>query len=153
MAAEPGLGSQGGGGEQDVIFRLEPGQGLPVVSKVLAGDARYRRDAAGPLARRIEQDSGGMCCVQVLAEHTADGRPPGGLAVEEVSLLGGVGAQQIVAGIPAGDMLGDQVGAGQFRQQAPGQCLLEAGQAGGGRRCDVGPGWMPAAGTASRPPG
>ncbi len=32
VAVEPGLGGQGRGGEQDVMFGIEPGQGLLVAS-------------------------------------------------------------------------------------------------------------------------
>src|SRR5215469_10244638 len=31
VAVEPGLGGEGGGGEQDVVLGLEPGQRLPVI--------------------------------------------------------------------------------------------------------------------------
>jgi len=41
-----------------------------------------------------------------------------------VGLFGGVGAQQVVKGVPARGMLGDQVGAGQFAQQAAGGGLI-----------------------------
>jgi hypothetical protein len=42
VAVESGLGSQGGGGEQDVMFGLEPGQGLPLAGQPLARDTRVR---------------------------------------------------------------------------------------------------------------
>lgn len=51
--------------------------------------------------------------MQVVVEHPARGLAPPGVAVGVVGLLGGVGAQQIVEGVPAGDGLGGQVRAGQ----------------------------------------
>ena len=61
-------------------------------------------------------------------------------AVGVVGLLGGVGTQQVVEGVPAGDVLGDQVGAGQFAQQVAGVGLSYGGEAGGGGDADVGAG-------------
>ena len=117
VALEPGPGGQGGGGEQDVMFGLEPGQGLPLGHKVLAGDARLRRGDAQRRMRRIDQHGGGVSGVQVVVQRPADGRPPGGIAVEGAGLLGGVGAQQVMEGVTAGGVLGDQVRAGKFGQQ------------------------------------
>ena len=67
--------------------------------------------------RRIDQRGGGVSGTQVVVERPADRRPPGGVAVEGAGLLGGVGAQQVMEGVTAGGVLGDQVRAGQFGQQ------------------------------------
>jgi hypothetical protein len=45
--------------------------------------------------------------VQVVVEHPASGSAPVGVAVGVAGLLGGVGAQQVVEGVPAGEVLGD----------------------------------------------
>ena len=50
--------------------------------------------------------------VQVVVEHPADGGVALRFAAGVAGLLGGVGAQQVVQGVPAGETLGDQVRAG-----------------------------------------
>jgi hypothetical protein len=63
--------------------------------------------------------------VQVVVEQPADGGPALGLGVVRVGQLGGVAAQQIMVGVPAGPGFGQQVHAGQRRDQrsyaVPGQ--------------------------------
>jgi hypothetical protein len=54
--------------------------------------------------------------VQVVVQHPADRGGPLGLGLGGAGLVGGVGAQQVVQRIPARDMLGDQVRAGEFGQ-------------------------------------
>ena len=96
-----------------------------------------------------------LCRVQQRGRHgrrcAGSGRAPGqwrlapvGVAVGVAGLLGGVGAEQVVEGVPAGDVLGDQVRAGQLAQHGVGP------RAGRGRpgwrrpgRQMSGPGWMP----------
>ena len=57
-----------------------------------------------------------------------------------MGFLGGVGAQQIVGGVPAGNVLGDQVRADKFAQQAASRRFSYCGEAGGGGDADVGAG-------------
>jgi len=92
------------------------------------------------LPGRVQQAGGAASGMQVVVECPAGGGVPVGLAAGVAGLLGGVGAQQIVEGVPAGDVLGQQAGAGQ-----PGQCLAglvcgDGGQAGGGGGGDIGSG-------------
>jgi hypothetical protein len=47
--------------------------------------------------------------VQVVVEQAMHGRVPDLLAVVRLGQFGGVGAEQVVAGVPAGSVLGDQV--------------------------------------------
>jgi hypothetical protein len=152
VAIEAGLGSQGGAGEQDAMFGFEPGQGLPLADQVLARDARFRWGDTHRRARRIDQHSSGISGMQVMLQHPANAGPPGGIAVKCVSLLGGVGAQQVMAGIAAGGVLGDQVSADELRQQVPRLGQLHAGQVAAAGAESPGRGGCPAAGTAAPPP-
>src|SRR5262249_59521624 len=68
----------------------------------------------------VQQAGGTGGGVQVVVEHPADGGVAAGLADGVLGLFGGVGAQQVVAGVPAGEGLGGQVGAGQVAPQAAG---------------------------------
>ena len=120
MAVEPGPGGEGDGGEQDLVLGLEPGQGLPVIGGLLGSGAGPGRGEGDRLLGWVQQEGGAGGGVQVVVEHPADGLAPVGVAVGVVGLLGGVGAQQVVEGVPAGDVLGDQVRAGQLAQQAAG---------------------------------
>jgi hypothetical protein len=43
VAVQAGLGGEGDGGEQDVVFGLEPGQCLPVIAELLGSGAGARR--------------------------------------------------------------------------------------------------------------
>ena len=120
VAVEPGPGGEGDGGEQDLVLGLEPGQGLPVIGGLLGGGAGPGRGEGDRLLGWVQQAGGAGGGVQVVVEHPADGGVALGLAVGVAGLLGGVGAQQVVEGVPAGDVLGDQVRAGQLAQQAAG---------------------------------
>lgn len=63
-----------------------------------------------------------------------------GVAVSGAGLLSGVGTQQVMDGIPAREMLGDQMGAGELGQQGAGAGLARACQAGDGGDADIGAG-------------
>jgi hypothetical protein len=56
--------------------------------------------------------------MQVMIEHPAGGGVPLSLAVGLLGQLGGVGTQQVVAGEPAGSVLGEQVCPGQLGESA-----------------------------------
>jgi len=78
-----------------------------------------------------------------VVEHLVDGRVALGPAVVGLGLFGGVGAQQIMEGEPAGGLLGEQVGPRQLGQDGPGLAQGQARQAGRGRGADGGPGCSP----------
>ncbi|HUZ38012.1 MAG TPA: hypothetical protein VMV17_16950, partial [Streptosporangiaceae bacterium] len=59
------------------------------------------------------------------------------LAVMGAGLFGDVGTKQVVEGVPAGDVLGEQVLANQFGQRCTGLVWLDRGQAGHGGQGDV----------------
>jgi len=105
---------------------------VPVVGGLPGSGAGPGRGEGDRLLGWGQQVAGGGGGVQVVVEDPADGGVAAGLAAGVVGLLGGVGAQQVVEGVPAGDVLGDQVGAGQLAQQGAGLVLGAAGETGGG---------------------
>ena len=98
----------------------EPGQGLPVVGEDLGGDAglggaRVIGSRCGLSSRSRRR---GRCAGSGRAAGAGRGAPVV-LGVVRVGQFGGVRAQQVVQGVPARDVLGDQVRAGQLGQQRP----------------------------------
>jgi hypothetical protein len=59
------------------------------------------------------------------------------VGVEGVGEFGGVGAQQVVEDVPAGDVFGEQTRPGQLGQQPPGLRFRVGGEVGGGGGVDV----------------
>lgn len=51
-----------------------------------------------------------------------------------------MGAEQVVEGVPAGAVFGDEVQAGEFGQQRPGPAQGQSGEGGGGKQGEVGAG-------------
>ena len=122
--------------------------------RVRVGSAGW---GSGPA--RVEQPVGGVGGVGVVVEHAGSARLGGRrLGSSVVGQVGGVGAEQVVQGVPAGRVLGEQVGAGQLGQQPPDLGRGAAGEAGrrGGAQMS-GPGCRPssrnsrAAGACSAP--
>ena len=109
------------------MLGLEPGQCLPVIGGLLGDGAGARRGQSDQVAYWAQQQGGWACGVQVVVEDPADSGLALGGAVGVVGPGGGVGAEQVVEGIPAGDVLRDQVRAGQLAQQAAGGRLLYSG--------------------------
>ncbi|MFF7979844.1 hypothetical protein ACFZDK_12030 [Streptomyces sp. NPDC007901] len=68
--------------------------------------------------------------MQVVVEEPADGGLPGVRVLVLQGAFGGVGAQQVVAAVPAGRALGEQMGAGQLGQQRadPGRVVARDGR-------------------------
>jgi hypothetical protein len=66
-----------------------------------------------------------------MVQRAVDGLMPFGLRVGPGGQIGGVGAQQVVEGVPAGCVLGDQVRVRQLVDQDPGPGRRERGEAGG----------------------
>lgn len=104
---------------------------------MLGGDALpWRRDGDW-LECGIEVNGGLAGRVQVVVKGPVDGGIALGSAVLGSGLVGGIGAQQVVEGIPAGNMLDDQAAAGEFVQHAAGLGPIQPGQASGGGNGDV----------------
>jgi len=103
-------------------------QGLPVIGGLPGGGAGPGRCQDDRLLGWVQQAGGTGGGVQVVVEHPADRGIAVGLANDVVGLLGCVGAQQVVEGVPAGEVLGDQVRAGQLAQQAAGVGLGYGGE-------------------------
>ena len=113
----------------------------------------------------MQLQRGRVSRVQVMIEHPAGGRTPLSLAVGRLRQLVGVGAEQVVAGEPAGSVLGQQVCPGQLAESAASLVQRQAGRAGCGSGADVragpGEGWLelklklpaPLARLANRPRG
>ena len=78
--------------------------------------------------------NGGM---QVVVEQSADSGRALGLTVMGAGLVGGVGAEQFVDDVPAGEVLGQDVSTGEFAEQAAGRGLVQAGHTGGRVRGDL----------------
>jgi hypothetical protein len=57
--------------------------------------------------------------------------------VVDVRLFSGVGPEQVVEGVPAGTVFGEQVPKGQFGQQRANPARRDTGQAGRGADGDV----------------
>jgi hypothetical protein len=107
VAAGPAAVGEGNSGEQDLVLGLEPGQRLPVVGGRLGDGAGAGRGESDEVTYRMQQQGGLACGVQVVVEDPADSCLALGLAVGVAGLGVGVGAEQVVEGIPARDMLGD----------------------------------------------
>jgi len=58
----------------------------------------------------------------------------GGLAVNRMGEFGRIGAQEVMAGVPGGLVLGEQAGPGQFTESDAGLCPGHPGQTRGGRQ-------------------
>lgn len=71
--------------------------------------------------------------MQIVLVQPVHGRPALGLAVLGVRQFGGVGAEQVVEGVPAGDMLVDEVHTRELGQQQPRLPYREPGECGRGR--------------------
>ena len=114
LRVEAGRGGLRDGGEQHRTLGGEPGQRAVVARDVLRDDAGLRRRQGDrlPVHVLVHQQDGGVRGVQVVVEYPVHRRAPRVVAVPGPGLLGGVGAQQVVEGIPAGDVLGQQVRAG-----------------------------------------
>lgn len=75
-----------------------------------------------------------------MVEHALDRRAPEVVAFTDAGLFSGVSAQQVVEGITARSLFGEQVRAGQFGQQGAGMAGRDAGQVGCGGCADAGAG-------------
>ena len=143
MRIEAGLQRPPGGGHQHQALGLEPGQGLPGVADALRLHARLERGQRERPAGGTQLQRRRVSRVQVMIKHPAGGRAPLGLAIGRLRQLSGVGAEQVVAGEPAGNVLGQQVRPGQLAEPAASLVRRQAGHAGRGSGADVRAGMQP----------
>ena len=143
MGIEAGLQCPSGGGHQHPALGLEPGQGLPGVADALRLRARLERGQHGRAAGETQLQRGRVSRVQVMIKHPAGGRTPLSLAVGRLRQLSSVGAEQVMGGEPAGNVLGQQVCPGQLAEPAASFVQWQAGHAGRGSGADVRAGVQP----------
>jgi hypothetical protein len=119
-----------GHGQQHLVLGLEPGHRPGIAGYVFGGYPGIGLGQRDRLALREHHRARGVCRVQVMAEHPARGGLSLRVGGDE---LGGVGAQQVVAGEPAGLRFSQQAGPVQLGQRGPGPGRGHPGQAGGRR--------------------
>lgn len=113
----PGVGVRPAGrgvagqGQQDLVFGGEPVHGLLAVCGLLGPRPRGRRGQRERPVGRAECQGGGVGGVQVVVEEPTGGGGRLPAAVER-SLLGRVGAQQVMQRVPARVVLGEQARTG-----------------------------------------
>jgi hypothetical protein len=88
-----------------------------VAGDLLLDDAGTGCGQGERIAGRFQQPGGGVPGVQVVLEGAPGGGPALIVGVGAVDEVGGVGAQQVMEGVPVGRMLVDDVGAGELVQQ------------------------------------
>jgi hypothetical protein len=97
------------GGQQRGVLGGEPSQRVIGSGQLGHGDSRLRRGQVQRVKIGHHQRQSTVPGVQVMVKNPVAGRRPGGVRHQRVHLFGGVGAQQIVSGIPARAVLGEQV--------------------------------------------
>ena len=122
----------------------QPGRRVRLVGDVLGCAARPGRGQrqVGRVAERVQEPVGGVRGVQVVVDDPAGRLPAFLLGVVRAGEVGGVGAQQVVHGVPAAEPLRRQVGADQLGQQRYHLGRRDAREAGGGRRGEIGAGMV-----------
>jgi hypothetical protein len=114
---------------QDIAFRRD---------KFALDDAGLRLGQGERVHVRFYQRRRTMSGVQVVVEDAMHCSVAHVLAVARVGLLGGVGTEQVVEGVPARGVLGEQVRAGQLGQRSAGPVWRDRGQARRGGAGDIG---------------
>ena len=141
----PGMGVEApdGGlldeGKQHTVFGGEPGQRLPVVREFLGAGARLGGRQLDRVRLGGQQYVGGTGGMQVVVEHPMRCRAPVGVGLFAVGQFGGVVAKEVMEGVPARGVLGEQVRADQFGQQFASAGRRYPGQARQRRQCDIRP--------------
>jgi hypothetical protein len=140
----PAVGDGGLVGGQDIgVFSVEPGDRGRYVRQRLGVGAGRGRIEPDLRAVRIQDQVGGVGGVQVEVDHAAQRVVPLGVAVVGVGLVGRVGAEQVVEGVPAGGAFADQVRPAQLVERAAGAGEVEGGQPGCRGRPMSAPGCRP----------
>jgi hypothetical protein len=131
QAAVHGLSDRG---NQRRMLGLEPRERLRVVGRRFrAHSLRGGRQVNRP-APRIKVLASRVGGVQVVIQNPLNRRMADCLAVNGVGEFGRVGTQQVVAGVPAEPVLGEQAGSRQFAESGPGPPPGNPGHARGGRQ-------------------
>jgi hypothetical protein len=133
VGVEPAAAGQGDDAEQDLELGFEPGHGVVIIVQALGGNAGLGCHEGGRFTGRADQVSGGMSGVEVVVEDPADRRVPSLVVFGDAGLLGGVGGEQVVEGVPARSVLGEQAASRALEQRPAGLGDPDAGQAGGSR--------------------
>ena len=133
----PGTSGELHGVDEHPVFGSEPRERLVIRAEVLGGHARLGRRERALIPAGAQHERRRHRGVQVV-EPVRDGTPFG------VAVLGGgefarVGAQQVVIRVPAGHVLGEQVGAGQLGQRRAHLSRRHTGEARRGGGGDVRP--------------
>jgi hypothetical protein len=157
----PGRGGVAYHGQQYPVFEGEPAHGLLLAGVAFRRDPGLCRPERQRVIRLGQQHGGGVRAVQVMVEDAAGCGTVLFFGVDSAGEMGRVIAQQVVEGEPAGNMLDEHAGLGQFGEQSSrrvgcqpgqascGQCVrvlarVQAKQAeqlrGRGSQCLVGPG-------------
>ena len=136
----PVVGGVAGGGHQHLAFGSEPGERRSLVVGTVEDDPGLDGGERQRRPRRVEHAVGGHGGMQVVVEHPKGCRVPVNGAVVRLGEFRGVDTQQVVGPVPAGSVLGHQVGAGQLGEQPACLPQLDSGQAGGRPDRDIGPG-------------
>jgi len=108
-----------------------------MVGELLRRHSRPRGPRCDRLAVRSERHLGGIARMQVVMEEAVQGLMPVRVGINSFRQFCGVGADQVVKGVPSGPVLGDQSGAGQLGHQPVRLVGWSAEQAGGGSSRDV----------------
>jgi hypothetical protein len=116
VGIETGVASQPHGGEQPGVLGAEPVRRLLSGGELARDDPGLGRAQRERVEERFHQHRGLAGGVQVVVEDATHGRVAGVLAVVGQGLFGRVGTEQVVAGVPPGGVLGEQVRLGQLVQ-------------------------------------
>lgn len=126
-------------GDKVGTLTLTPVKGLVVVAERERVAGGGQRVEGNPPAVRGEDRVGGVGGVQIPSEEPLDGAVPLGRCLLGQDTFACVDTQQIVQGVAAGQVLGEQMGAGQFGEQAAGLTEREPDEGGRSGCGDVGP--------------
>ncbi len=85
---------------------------MPVIGGLLGCSAGAGHGEGDRLMGRVQQMGGTSGGLQVVVDQAGDGGIALHFAAGVVGLLSGVGSQQVVKGVAAGEALGDQASAG-----------------------------------------
>jgi hypothetical protein len=125
------------GVEQHLAFGGEPGQCLRVVGESTNGNSSLGRGEANRIAMRVQQQAGGVGGVEIMIQKPKDGRMLLVVGFVEASLFPGICAEQVVHAKPAGGVLSEQVGGGEFGEHRSRPPDGNTGQAGSGDGVNV----------------
>ncbi|MCP9951979.1 hypothetical protein LUX33_28435 [Actinomadura madurae] len=141
VPVEHEFGGELQGGEERGALGRGPGQRLVGCGESGDGHPRAGRAGRHGLDVPVEVPRGGVRGVHVVVDDAVPRGLPVG--VDGLAEFGRVGAQQVVAGVAARGVLGQQVGTGQVGQRNPHPRGRDAREAGGGADRALGAGMQP----------